>query len=364
MPPAKPILLVTRGLDPVGTGQQVELAAAGLAAAGHPVAVAVTSRGGSLAGRLATRGHQVFGVGRRPVVETAAVARLTALAARLQPAAMLGFGRSQIWPVAVARQVAARCRPLVWLGLAPRRVSAGWGLARLDGVVATSAAVGAACQRLGMAAGRIAVVPPGVALEPPLGEAAISRGDVAERLGLDPAQQWTLCVAPLEPEPRLRRLLWAIDQLGVVRKDLQHVLVGAGPLLEHVRRRARAQELSERLFILPACDLLPELLGQVRLVWQSGDVALGGALLDGMARGVPAVAVESEAAGQLIVDGQTGRIVPAEPESELPRRAFGILEDADLASRYGAAAAARAAEAFSAERFVAGLLAALRQQQP
>jgi glycosyltransferase involved in cell wall biosynthesis len=363
MDAARSILLVTRGLDPVGTGRQVELAADGLAALGSRVVVAVTSKAGSLACRLAARGYEVQAVGRRPVVDAAAGGRLARLAARLGPAAILGFGRSQIWPLVAAKRAAPQSRTLAWLGLAPRGWSARWGLARLDGVVATSAAVGAACQRLGMAAGRIAVVPPGVALEPPRGGAAISRGDLAERLGLDPARQWTLCVAPLEPEPRLRRLLWAIDQLGVVRKDLQHVLVGAGPLLEHVRRRARAQELSERLFILPACDLLPDLLGEVRLVWQSGDVALGGALLDGMVHGVPAVAVESDAARQLIADGQTGRIVPAEPESELPRRAFGILEDADLAGRYGAAAAARAAEAFSAERFVAGLLAALGQQQ-
>jgi hypothetical protein len=38
---------------------------------------------------------------------------------------------------------------------------------------------------------------------------------------------------------------------------------------------------------------------------------------------------------------------------------FGILEDDALASRLGNAAATRAAEAFSAERFVAGLVTAL-----
>ena len=43
MQPVSPILLVTRGLDPVGTGRQVELAAAGLAADGYEVAVAVAS---------------------------------------------------------------------------------------------------------------------------------------------------------------------------------------------------------------------------------------------------------------------------------------------------------------------------------
>lgn len=359
MDAASPILLVTRGLDPVGTGRQVELAAEGLAARGARVVVAVTSRGGSLAGRLAAQGCQVEAVGRRPVVDAAAAVRLARLAARLRPAAILGFGRSQIWPLVAAKLASQQSRTLAWLGLAPGRWPAVWALARLDGVIAATAAVQAACERQGIAPRRISVVPPGAKLT--AGE-GLAREELAERLGLDPSKQWTLAVAPLESGPRLGRLLWAIDQLGVVRKDLEHVLVGRGPLREHVRRRARAQELAERLVILPDCELFPDLLGQVRLVWQSGDVALGGAILDGMARGVPVIAVETAAARQLITDGQTGRIVPADPESEFPRRAFGILEDAELARRYAAAGAARAAEAFSAERFVAGLFDAISRR--
>jgi glycosyltransferase involved in cell wall biosynthesis len=85
---------------------------------------------------------------------------------------------------------------------------------------------------------------------------------------------------------------------------------------------------------------------------------LGGAILDGMARGVPAVAVASDAARQLIVDGETGRIVSALPESDFPRRAFGIIEDDALAARYAAAGQARAAADFSADKLVAACLAA------
>ncbi|MFM7135532.1 MAG: glycosyltransferase [Planctomycetota bacterium] len=351
------ILLVVRGLDPVGTGRQVELAAAALAAAGHDVSVAITSTGGTLADRLARTGRPVHRVGRRPVADLAATARLAGLARRLRPAAILGFGRSQVAPVAVAGRVVSGCRAVGWLAIEPRGYALRQAIRRLDAVVATSPRVAAACGAAGVAAARISVVPPGSAADH---EAGVDRLELAARLGLDPARHWTLCVAPLEPAARLTRLLWAIDQLGVVRKDLQHVLVGAGPLLHQIRCRARAQELAERLFIAPDCAPIQALLGEVKLVWQSGDVALGGAILDGMARGVPAVAVESDAVGQLIADGQTGRIVPAVPESEFPRRAFGILEDELLASRLGAAAAARAATKFSAARFVAGLFDAMR----
>ncbi len=354
-----PVLLVARGLDPVGTGRQVELAAVGLTAAGHDVAVAVTSAGGSLAERLTRAGLAVYRVGRRPAVDFGATMRLARLARRLQPAAIVGFGRSALVPVAVCSRLVPGCRAVGWLGLEPRGFRQRAALRRLAAVVAASPRIAAACGAAGVAARRIAIVPPGIT--PDFG-LSLRRDELAARLGLDPAKQWTLAVAPLEPAARLPRLLWAIDQLGVVRKDLQHLLVGAGPLLDQLRRRARAQELAERLFIVPECEVLPDLLGEVRLVWQSGEVALGGAVLDAMARGVPTVAVESDAARTLIGDGETGLIVPAVPESELPRRAFGILEDELLARRAGSAAAARAAGEFSAAPFVAGLLDAISRR--
>jgi glycosyltransferase involved in cell wall biosynthesis len=76
-------------------------------------------------------------------------------------------------------------------------------------------------------------------------------------------------------------------------------------------------------------------------------VSYGGAILDAMPLGIPAIAVDGDTARQLIADDQTGRIVPAVPESELPRRAMNIIEDESLAARYSAAARVRAAEQFS-----------------
>ncbi|MFM8705382.1 MAG: glycosyltransferase, partial [Planctomycetia bacterium] len=190
----------------------------------------------------------------------------------------------------------------------------------------------------------------------------LARGELATRLGLDREKIWTLCVAPLVAESRLERLLWAIDQLGVVHRRLEHVLVGGGPLRDRLLRRARAQRVDERLHLFDHLDCLPDLLRETRLVWQSGEVACGGGLLDAMALGIPTVAVASDASRQLIVDAETGRLVPAEPESEFPRRALRIIEDDALAERYGAAARTRAAAEFPVERMVAGIIAALERE--
>ena len=350
----KPILLVSRGLDPVGTGSQVELVAAGLRAAGCDLHVALTTTGGGLAERLAAAGCSVHRVGHRPVVDAAAAGALAALVARLRPAVVTAWGRSQIATMPAVRLVAPAVRLVGWLARPVRGGLVAAGLRRLDRVVAASLGAAESCRRLGVAAGRIEHIAPGIA--PPSGR-GLSRGAIAAALGLDPARQWTLCVAPLEADTRLERLVWAMDQLGVVRKDLQHVLVGAGPMHARVLRRARVHEVAARLVVVPHCGLVPDLIGQVRLVWQSGTVALAGAVLDAMAADVPVVAVASDASRQLIVDGETGWIAPPLPESEFPRRAFKILEEESQAARMAAAGAARAAACFPAAASVAAHVA-------
>lgn len=339
----QPVLIVARGLDPVGTGRQVELVVRGLAALGVDVHLALASGGGSLGRRLAAAGVPVHDVGRRPAPDAAAVTRLAGLARRLAPAAVIAFGGRQAAALAAARPLVPRTVAVACLATPLRGRLVGWAVRGCDRVVATSEGIASSCRRAGVAADRILVVPPGIEADPGSG---LSRRELGDRLGLDVAKHWTLCVAPLETASRLERLLWGIDQLGVVRRDVEHVLVGEGPRLGMLERRAQIQRLSERLVVLPHCDVIGDLLAHVRLVWQSGCVALGGALLDGMARGVPAVAVDGDAARQIVADGETGRIVKPEPESDLARRAFGIVEDDALAARYAAAAATRARDSF------------------
>jgi len=53
--------------------------------------------------------------------------------------------------------------------------------------------------------------------------------------------------------------------------------------------------------------------------------------------------------------------VPADPESEFPRRAFQILEDTALAARYAAGSRQRAATIFDPRTAAAGYVAAVER---
>ena len=357
-PDGRRLLLVARGLDSVGTGRQVELVAEAFQAAGWDVHLAVTTAGGAGATRLTQAGMTVHRLSTRPVVDAAAAVRLVQVARRLDLGSsdvVLTWGRSQVRLAAAITFLIPAVRFVSHLAMQPSGTLTGLAIGQADRVIASSPAVAAGCERPGVSPVKIETIRPAADPAPAEG---LSRVELAARLGLDPQNIWTLCVAPLVPEAKLERLLWAIDQLGVVHQRLEHVLVGTGPLRDRLLRRARVQQVAERLHLFPHLDCLPDLLREVRLVWQSGEVACGGAILDGMALGIPTVAVASDSAGQLIVDGETGRIVPADPESEFPRRALGIIEDDALAARYGSAAKARAAAEFPADRMVAAVLAA------
>lgn len=357
-PPSRSILLLTRGVDRVGTGSQVAIAAEALAAAGWHPTVALTSAGGGLRRDLRRAGIDLVALGNRPRPDWGAGAALARLLRRRRPRAVLAWGRGQARLAAAALVPAPGPRLVTALALPPAGAADRLAVGRSDRLIASAPAVAAACAAAGFPVGRIDTVVPG---SPAPAPRSLDRTALAAGLGLDPARIWTLCVAPLVPAARLSRLVWAIDQLGVVHRGLDHLLVGAGPLESRLARRARAQRIADRLVVVPTVAPITDLLAEVGLVWQSGSVAHGGALVDALAHGVPLVAVQSIAARQCIADGFNGRVVPADPESEFPRRAFQIFEDTALAARYAAGARQRAATIFDPRTAAAGYVAAVER---
>ena len=352
--PATDLLLVSPDHPVVGSGRQLELAALALRDVGWQVQVALLNAGGSLADRLAANSVRIDRLGRRPALDAAVVPRLIQLSRRLRPAVVLAWGRQAAIPVAAARLLSDRLglgswRQLQWLAEPPRSGIEQTAVQVADQVMVTAAAVAEGC------AGQAVVVPPAAAAF----AAAGGREQLATALGLAPANRWTLTVAPLVAASRLEQLLWAIDQMGVARDDLDHVIVGAGPLARRLARRARIQELADRVHFFDRLDCLPELLPQVELIMQSGRVALGGCLLEGLAHGIPLVAIDTPESRSVIGDGDAGRLVPAVPESEFARRAIQLLEDRDLAAACTAAGRRRVAEWFDPLASAAALVAAV-----
>ena len=72
-------------------------------------------------------------------------------------------------------------------------------------------------------------------------------------------------------------------------------------------------------------------------------------LLEAMACGVPAVVTDVGGNREVVVEGETGWLVPVDDDRRLAERVCGILQDAELAARMGRVARQRVEEAFSVQ---------------
>ena len=83
---------------------------------------------------------------------------------------------------------------------------------------------------------------------------------------------------------------------------------------------------------------------------------LGTSLLDAMAAGKPIVATRTGGIPEVVVDGETGILVPPRDHDALADAMVRLLNDADLRRGMGEAGRARARALFSTERMVQNTL--------
>lgn len=128
---------------------------------------------------------------------------------------------------------------------------------------------------------------------------------------------------------------------------LRLILVGEGSLRPALEARARAAGVADQVWFAGARDDIPELLRALDLFVQpSRAEGISNTIMEAMATGLPVVATDVGGNDELVREGETGRLVPAEDPGAMARalQAFG---DAAVRRRMGAAGRARAEAAFS-----------------
>ena len=132
------------------------------------------------------------------------------------------------------------------------------------------------------------------------------------------------------------------------------LIVGSGPDEDEIRDRARATGLGDRIRFLGPRDDIPELLNAADgYVMGSWSEALPLVLLEASAAGLPLIATDVGGNRDVIVDGETGWLVPAR-DTEALRTAMHQLvtmPDADRRAM-GDAGRRRTIEAFSLDEIV------------
>jgi glycosyltransferase involved in cell wall biosynthesis len=320
------------------------------------VHVCALARGGPYEAVLRAAGIPVTVIGKRWKLDPAAFWRLKREIARVRPDlvhtwlfAGNSYGRAAALAAGVKLLVAAeRCvdRWKVWHEFAFDRYLA----RRTERIVVNSAAVRDFYIFHGLPTERFAVIPNGV---PPAAPSRVTRAELLAELGLPTNAQLIGAIGRLWPQKRVKELIWAADQLKCVRDGVHLLVIGDGPLRPDLERYAWICETDDRVHFLGARDDVPRLVPHFDVAWlASGYEGQSNAIMEAMAAGVPVVATDIPGNRDLVVPGETGYLVPLDSRSAFAKWTLQILQDADLAHRFGAAGKARMTAEFSVERMV------------
>lgn len=195
--------------------------------------------------------------------------------------------------------------------------------------------------------GQVTVVYNGIPLHaaPPAGRQA-----TREALGLGPEAEVVIMVARFSFPKDHATLLAALEPLMAERPNLTCLLVGTGRQEAETHAAIAAAGLAERVRCLGDRQDVPALLAASDVfVLSSQFEGLPISILEGMAAGLPVVASDVGGVSEEVLDGVTGRLVPARDPERLAAALRELLADPALARRMGDAGARRVQECFSAE---------------
>jgi glycosyltransferase involved in cell wall biosynthesis len=350
------ILQLIPTLDRSGAEKQMVLLAKGLPRDRFRVEVAALTRLGPLGADLREAGIPITLIGKRLKADPLALARLSSFMKERK------FDVVQTWifaantygrlaakragvPVVVVSEMAVD----LWKGrgqLAVDRFLAKW----TDRVVGNSNAVVEFYRKAGIPSSRLEVIPSGIGDEEP---PAVDPVEVRREFGFAPDAPVVLFAGRLAPQKAVGDLIAALDVLQHVRPDLRALIVGDGPDREALEDLVNSFGLRLAVKFLGHRDDVPRLLAASDLlVLPSLYEGLPNVVLEAMRFRKPVVATSAPGTTEVVVDGETGLLVPMKAPTALARAIRTVIEDRDLARRMGEAGRARAEAEFRAETMV------------
>ncbi|HET9263819.1 MAG TPA: glycosyltransferase family 4 protein [Vicinamibacterales bacterium] len=160
-------------------------------------------------------------------------------------------------------------------------------------------------------------------------------------------------VAALVPHKGQRHLIESAALVVRQVPDARFVVAGEGELRPVLERAIRDHHLEKHVLLL---GFRPDVLSLHKafdiFAMSSITEGLGTSLLDAMASGKPVVATAAGGIPEVVVDGETGFLVPPRDHEAMANSLVTLLKDEQLRQRMGRAGLVRARRKFSADRMV------------
>lgn len=341
-----------------GGQRQLQLLCQGLRARGHQVAV-LARAGGDLAAACRAAGSSVTESRQAAPWDPRPVRALRQLIRRT-PVHVVHAHASHALGTAVAALATipgGHRPPLVASRRVDFPVSGGVKYGRrVACFLAVSRAVGNVLERGGVEPQRVRVVYSGV---PPLAPPRRSRHEVRRALGVPSGAVLLLTAAALVDH---KDHATAIRAVARCHGQVMLLIAGEGPLRGELQRLIERAGIGDRARLLGPRGDVPDLLAAADGYLAASHLeGLGTALLDAGLAGLAVVGTTAGGIPEVVVDGETGLLVPPRDPAALAGAIDRLVGDEALRRRLGRAASARVASRFTVDRMVEGTVQAYRE---
>lgn len=143
-------------------------------------------------------------------------------------------------------------------------------------------------------------------------------------------------VAHLADHKGHQYLIQATKILKQQAPKIKTIIVGEGPLSMELNRQAKELDVEDIIFFLGFRKDIPKILSSLDLFVLSSHLeGMGSSILDAMASRLPVVATKVGGIPEVVINGETGLLVPPRNPSALARAILRLYSDKTLASRLG-----------------------------
>jgi L-malate glycosyltransferase len=342
-----------------GGQSQVMYTVLGLRAIGQRAALVAHPRG-ELHRRM-REGLDLIPLAPRNEIDLAAAWRLSRVLKQLRPDVVHAHDPHAVAMASLALSIAApRPRPPL---VASRRVEfrirhnsfSRWKYSQVDCFVANSGPIRDRLLADGVPRAKTTIVHEGVDVER---IAAMAPADVHAELFLPHGAPVVGNVAALVPHKGHQHLIETAALVVRVVPDARFVIVGGGELRAALERQIKERHLERHVFLAGfRADALELTKAFDLFAMSSVSEGMCTALVDAMAASKAAVCTTAGGIPDVLVDGETGFLVPPRDHEAMAEKLVVLLEDPARRARMGAAALRRARERFTVERMVEGTAA-------
>jgi len=176
---------------------------------------------------------------------------------------------------------------------------------------------------------------------------------VREELGLHKDAPVIGIVGRLERQKDHNTFLEAAANIKQMLPEARFLIVGDGSLREELISRARDLDLLPTVIFCGIRKDMPAVLGAIDLlVFSSRWEGLPVALLEGMASGLPIVSTAVGGIPGVVLENESALLVPPENPEELAKACVFMLQNKELADKFGRAGRRRAFEKYSMQAMI------------